>query len=92
MKIERGTLGSQFTEHQQGSSSALLRAEGEKELSPHVCLPVAMSHKAYQFVGIHSYLPYMALSLSLLHCHRISSAPLLSPELPAAPCQGNAVN
>ncbi len=39
MKIERGTLGSQFTEYQRGSSSALLRAEGEKELFPHV--PVA---------------------------------------------------
>lgn len=26
-----GTLGSQFTEHQQGTSSALVRAEGEKE-------------------------------------------------------------
>lgn len=86
MKIERGPG---FAE-QRGSSSALLRAEGEKELFPHV--PVAMSHKPYQFVGIHSYLPYMALSLSLFHCHCISSTLPLSVELSAAPCQGNAVN
>lgn len=37
LEVDSGNreLGSQFTEHQQGSSSALLRAEGENEaLSP----------------------------------------------------------
>lgn len=75
-----------------GSSSALWRAEGA--LSP-TSLSVRLSPcpiKPYQFVGIHSYLSDMALSLSLLRCHSLSSALPLSPELSAAPCQGNAVN
>lgn len=89
--------GSQFTEYQRGSSSALLRAEGEEKPtppppSPYLCPPVAVPLKPNQFVGIHSYLPYMALSLSLFHCHCSSSALLLSLELPAAACQRNAVN
>ena len=89
VKIElRSTLGSQLLQE-------VVQLCGElKELFLHVSVspPVAMSHKPYQFVGIHSYLSDMALSLSLLCCHSLSSALPLSPELSAAPCQGNAVN
>lgn len=93
VKIERGTLGSQFTEQQQGSSSALLRAEGEKELSLYLRLSACrLSCKPYQFVGIHSYLSYMALSVFHFHCQCILFNLRLSLELSAAPCQRKAVN
>lgn len=86
VEMEMCTLG------KQGCSSAVLRAEEGGHFLLISCLPVSMSHKPNQFVCIHSHHSYMGLSLSLFHCHRISSAVPLSPELSAAPCQGNSLN
>lgn len=81
--------GSQFTEHQQGSSSALLRAEGEKELSPHVS--VCLSPCPINLISLSTFIhtsptcPCLPLSLYLLY-----SPPFSSLELSARPCQRNA--
>lgn len=49
-----GTLGSQFTEHQQGTSSALVRAEGEKEFSPNVS--VCLSPCPINFISLSTFI------------------------------------